>query len=122
MARINLLGVPSIASRLCNNPKRIPHLRPYSSSSSFTMSDQQQQEAGYRPVYPQAGQLPDPGVRDFITNFYRISDMYDANEQWIGSFTKDAQVTMGTAKANTEQGMSMLFLSLFLPHNKARVN
>ncbi|KAL3964711.1 hypothetical protein ACCO45_001715 [Purpureocillium lilacinum] len=48
------------------------------------------------------------GVRDFITNFYRISDVYDANEQWIGSFTKDAQVTMGTAKANTEQGIREL--------------
>ncbi|UNI14103.1 hypothetical protein JDV02_000773 [Purpureocillium takamizusanense] len=37
------------------------------------------------------------------TGFYRISDDYDANEQWIGSFTKNAQVTMDAVRADSEQ-------------------
>ncbi|PNY28683.1 Uncharacterized protein TCAP_01392 [Tolypocladium capitatum] len=58
---------------------------------------------GYFPVYPHHGDLPDPEVRAFITNFYHISDRPDANELWISSFTKDAHVTLGNDNARGEQ-------------------
>ncbi|KAM4060327.1 fungal specific transcription factor [Hirsutella rhossiliensis] len=58
---------------------------------------------GYMPVYADDGELPDPEVRTFITNFYRISDRPDANELWISYFAKDAHVTMGTEKGRGEQ-------------------
>ncbi|KJZ71782.1 hypothetical protein HIM_08802 [Hirsutella minnesotensis 3608] len=58
---------------------------------------------GYFPVYPQHGDLPDPEVRTFITNFYRVSDKPDANELWISYFTKDADVTMGADTGHGEQ-------------------
>ncbi|POR32825.1 Uncharacterized protein TPAR_06973 [Tolypocladium paradoxum] len=58
---------------------------------------------GYFPVYPHHGDLPDPEVRTFITNFYHISDRPDANELWISYFTEDAHVTVGNDSARGEQ-------------------
>lgn len=60
------------------------------------------------PVYADDGELPDPEVRTFITNFYRISDRADANELWISYFAKDAHVTMGTDQGHGEQGRSWM--------------
>lgn len=59
---------------------------------------------GYFPVYPHHGDLPDPEVRTFITNFYHISDRPDADELWISYFTKGAHVTVGNDNARGEQG------------------
>ncbi|KAL7789870.1 hypothetical protein V8C37DRAFT_190051 [Trichoderma ceciliae] len=56
--------------------------------------------AGYVPLYPVTGNLPDPEIRTFITNFYRISDGPDANELWVNQFTKDARVAIGPGKAS----------------------
>ncbi|KAM0253322.1 hypothetical protein ACHAQJ_007326 [Trichoderma viride] len=55
--------------------------------------------AGYVPLYPVHDNLPDPEIRTFITNFYRISDRPDANELWVGQFTEDARVAIGPANA-----------------------
>ena len=49
----------------------------------------------YFPVYPEHDCLPDPEIRAFITNFYKVSDRQDANELWISHFTSDAEVLMG---------------------------
>ena len=59
---------------------------------------------GYFPVYPHHGELPDPEIRSFITNFYRISDKPDSNELWVSYFLKDATVTMGNDTGTGEQG------------------
>jgi hypothetical protein len=63
---------------------------------------------GYFPVYPQHGELPDPEIRSFITNFYRISDSPDSNELWVSYFLKDATVTMGNDTGTGEQGELLL--------------
>jgi hypothetical protein len=59
---------------------------------------------GYFPVYPHHGDLPDPEIRTFITNFYRVSDKPESNELWISHFTKDADVQIGKDKGHGEQG------------------
>lgn len=59
---------------------------------------------GYFPVYPQHDNLPDPEIRTFITNFYHTSDNPNANELWVSSFTKDADVTVGADRGHGEQG------------------
>ncbi|EGX97167.1 hypothetical protein CCM_01826 [Cordyceps militaris CM01] len=53
------------------------------------------EQGGYSPIYPVRDVLPDPAIRTFLTNFYRISDDPASNELWVGHFTNDAQVTMG---------------------------
>ncbi|KAG5952063.1 hypothetical protein E4U53_001702, partial [Claviceps sorghi] len=58
---------------------------------------------GYFPVYPHHDDLPDPEIRTFITNFYRVSDRADRNELWISYFTKDAQVIMGSDEGKGEE-------------------
>ncbi|KAM0483247.1 hypothetical protein ACHAPX_002697 [Trichoderma viride] len=55
--------------------------------------------AQYMPRYPIHDSLPDPEIRTFITNFYRISDKQDLNELWVDQFTEDAQIAVGPAKA-----------------------
>lgn len=63
-------------------------------------------QRGYVPIYPPwHGNLPDPEIRTFITNFYRVSDRPDGNELWVGHFTKDALVIMGNDRGRGEQGM-----------------
>ncbi|KAM3515551.1 hypothetical protein MY11210_000729 [Beauveria gryllotalpidicola] len=52
-------------------------------------------QGGYFPIYPVQDLLPDPEIRTFITNFYRISDKPDSNELWVSHFTEDAQVALG---------------------------
>lgn len=59
---------------------------------------------GYFPLYPHHDTLPDPEIRTFITNFYRVSDRPDANELWISYFTKDAYVRIGTDGGQGEKG------------------
>lgn len=61
-------------------------------------------DAGYTPLYPVPDGLPDAEIRTFITNFYKISDRPEANEQWVDQFTKDARVTIGPGKANGQEG------------------
>ncbi len=55
-------------------------------------------------MYPVQDLLPDPEIRTFITNFYRISDNPDSNELWVSHFTEDAQVTMGNDTGRGQQG------------------
>ncbi|KAH8128719.1 hypothetical protein ACSS6W_003784 [Trichoderma asperelloides] len=55
--------------------------------------------AQYIPLYPVHDGLPDPEIRTFITNFYRISDKQELNELWVDQFTKDAHIAVGPAKA-----------------------
>lgn len=55
-------------------------------------------------MYPVQDLLPDPEIRTFITNFYRISDSPDSNELWVSHFTTDAQVTMGNDTGRGQQG------------------
>lgn len=55
-------------------------------------------------MYPVQDLLPDPEIRTFITNFYRISDSPDSNELWVSHFTEDAQVTMGNDTGRGQQG------------------
>ncbi|KAG8427001.1 hypothetical protein J3459_007624 [Metarhizium acridum] len=62
-----------------------------------------QLSGGYFPIYPRHGNLPDPEIRTFITNFYRVSDRPDGNELWISHFTRDAQVIMGNERGKGEQ-------------------
>lgn len=59
---------------------------------------------GYFPVYPQHDNLPDPEIRAFITNFFRISDKFDSNELWVSYFDKDAFVKIGNDSGKGEQG------------------
>ncbi|KAG6014603.1 hypothetical protein E4U54_005036 [Claviceps lovelessii] len=63
---------------------------------------------GYFPVYPHHDDLPDPEIRTFITNFYRVSDRADRNELWISYFTKDAQVIMGSDGGKGEEEIRAL--------------
>lgn len=60
--------------------------------------------AGYVPRYPVPDNLPDAGIRAFITNFYSISDRPDANELWVKQFTSDARVVVGPKQAKGEEG------------------
>lgn len=55
-------------------------------------------------MYPQHDNLPDPEIRAFITNFYRISDKFDSNELWVSYFDKDAFVKIGNDSGKGEQG------------------
>lgn len=73
---------------------------------------------GYFPVYPQHDNLPDPEIRTFITNFYRVSDRPDRNELWISHFTKDAQVIMGNDRGKGEQGMFLFAFFFFVCHGE----
>ncbi|EHK16626.1 uncharacterized protein TRIVIDRAFT_131611, partial [Trichoderma virens Gv29-8] len=41
-----------------------------------------------------------PGIRTFISNFYKISDNQEANALWVDQFTKDAHVAIGPGKAD----------------------
>ncbi|KAH6610751.1 hypothetical protein Trco_000771 [Trichoderma cornu-damae] len=59
--------------------------------------------AGYDPLYPVPDNLPEPEIRTFISNFYRISDRPEANALWVSQFTKDAHVAIGPGKANGEE-------------------
>ncbi|RFU71761.1 fungal specific transcription factor, partial [Trichoderma arundinaceum] len=59
--------------------------------------------AGYVPLYPVPDNLPDPEIRTFITNFYKISDRPEANELWVSQFTKDARVAIGPGKASGQE-------------------
>lgn len=61
-------------------------------------------QGGYFPIYPVQDLLPDPEIRTFITNFYRISDKPDSNELWVSHFTGDAQVTMGNDTGRGPEG------------------
>lgn len=70
--------------------------------------------AQYIPRYPVHDSLPDPEIRTFITNFYRISDQQDLNELWVDQFTKDAQIAVGPAKAIGREGQYLFHLYLFL--------
>ncbi|OAA73926.1 hypothetical protein ISF_00827 [Cordyceps fumosorosea ARSEF 2679] len=49
-------------------------------------------QAGYFPVYPVQDLLPDPEIRTFLTNFYRISDNPASDELWVSHFTDDAHI------------------------------
>lgn len=68
-------------------------------------------QGGYFPLYPVQDLLPDPEIRTFITNFYRISDKPDSNELWLSHFTEDAQVTMGNDTGRGPQGEHRAALS-----------
>lgn len=63
---------------------------------------------GYFPLYPHPDSLPDPDIRTFITNFYRISDRTDANELWVSYFTPDAKLSMGRDEGRGHSGTSPL--------------
>ncbi|KAG6033979.1 hypothetical protein E4U41_006732 [Claviceps citrina] len=63
---------------------------------------------GYFPLYPHHDDLPDPQIRTFITNFYRVSDRPDQNELWISYFTKDARVMIGGDGGNGEDEIRQL--------------
>lgn len=59
----------------------------------------------YLPRYSDNASLPDPvNIPLFITNFYRVSDNPEQNEQWVGSFTEDATVQIGPEKAQGTRG------------------
>ncbi|KAH0498963.1 hypothetical protein TgHK011_006188 [Trichoderma gracile] len=66
-------------------------------------------EAGYKPLYAADSSLPDSaGIRAFLSDFYRISDRPEDNERWVGQFTADARVVIGSGKATgTEELRTM---------------
>jgi hypothetical protein len=64
-------------------------------------------QGGYFPIYPVQDLLPDPEIRTFITNFYRISDKQDSNELWVSHFTEDSQVAMGNDTGRGHQGAQL---------------
>jgi hypothetical protein len=70
--------------------------------------------AQYIPRYPVHDSLPDPEIRTFITNFYRVSDKQDLNELWVDQFTEDAQIAVGPAKASGRESEFISFLFSFL--------
>ncbi|OIW33919.1 hypothetical protein CONLIGDRAFT_640992 [Coniochaeta ligniaria NRRL 30616] len=57
------------------------------------------------PVYPiaVAGQPDFTPVKDFIANFYRVSDITDDVEQWTQLFIKGAIVKMGDGPSTPDQ-------------------
>lgn len=58
----------------------------------------------YAPAYPEAtGPLP-AGLDDFLASFYRVSDQPEENEQWVHTFTEDADVQIGADKAHGSKG------------------
>jgi hypothetical protein len=60
-------------------------------------------EGDYQPAYP----LEHPGdakLRDFIKNFYRVSDTAGSVDEWLEFFADDATLVMGLDKAVGKPG------------------
>ncbi|KAF4446695.1 hypothetical protein FALBO_17044 [Fusarium albosuccineum] len=58
----------------------------------------------YIPQYATADDWDDQDLQQFITNFYRISDNPEKNQQWVNSFTQEANVQIGADKAQGSKG------------------
>lgn len=70
----------------------------------------------YKPTYSAATQQTAPAdLQAFITNFYRISDIKTENENWLASFTDDAELTMGNDKGKGKDGKFIRLL--FIAHS-----
>ncbi|KAF4984455.1 hypothetical protein FZEAL_356 [Fusarium zealandicum] len=60
----------------------------------------------YFPQYAEQDAWDDKDLRDFVTNFYRLSDKAEDNQNWVDSFTQDARVQIGADKAQGSQEIS----------------
>lgn len=61
--------------------------------------------SNYSPAYPSNVQV-DAGVKDFITNFYGVSDKAGKNQEWLEFFHDDATLMMGLQEASGKTGVS----------------
>lgn len=77
-----------------------------SSSSKFPRSPTRADEmSNYSPAYPNNVQV-DPGVKDFITKFYGVSDTPGKNQEWLDFFHDDATLVMALQEASGKTGES----------------
>lgn len=58
------------------------------------------------------GQIVGNDFRSFFEDFYRTSDDPDALEDWVGFFTHDAAVIIGTKKVVGRAGELSLLLGI----------
>lgn len=63
--------------------------------------------ANYHPEYP-ANAAVDAGIKDFITNFYTVSDTFGKNQEWADFFRDDATLVMEKKEAKGKAGMCFL--------------
>ena len=61
-------------------------------------------EPNYSPVYPN-GDI-EASIKDFISNFYQVSDDPAKNDDWVRFFAEDATVIMGKKAGRGRDGSS----------------
>ncbi|PSS03809.1 hypothetical protein BD289DRAFT_420254 [Coniella lustricola] len=71
--------------------------------------------ANYEPEYP-ANIAVDAGIKNFITNFYTVSDTFGQNREWADFYCDDATLIMEKKEAIGKDGiLSSFLLCFFLP-------
>lgn len=71
--------------------------------------------SNYLPVYP-TGVRVHPGIKEFITNFYGVSDTPGKNQEWADFFEEDATLVMEKKEATGRAGMFYSSLHIHLTY------
>ena len=64
-------------------------------------------ETGYEGTYPTATTSADPSLQAFLSNFYRLSDSPEHNNEWTAQFRDDAVIRLGPKAAKGRKGKGL---------------